>query len=411
MADSRPMDRASNPFAPGAGIQPPALVGREALLEDTRIDLVRLLAGKTVRSWMLLGLRGVGKTVLLYRMVQAAKEQGVTTIKMEIEEGGKFAATLAPELRRVLHQLDAMAGTAARIRSAFATLRNFVSAFKLSVGEFELGLDPSPGTADTGNLQQDLPQLLCAVAEAARDKCTAVGLYLDEVQYLTTSELASLVVSLHEISQRNLPVYFVGAGLPQVAALAGNAKSYAERLLIYPEVGPLHETAARLALTKPVEAGGAHIDDSAVDEIVRVTEGYPYFIQEWGYHAWNHAKGNAITHGDVISLHDHVRSHLDANFFRVRFDRLTALQQKYLRAMAELGEGPYRTGEVADILGLSAPDAAPIRKQLIDKGMVWSQRYGETDFTVPMFGPFILRQMPLLEKHVPRRRGEKNRPK
>ena len=311
---------------------------------------------------------------------------------------------LAPELRRILYSLDIRAAAGGRMREAVSTLRNFAAAFKVTVGELEFGLEPTPGRADTGRLQQDLPDLLVAVAEAARERGRAIGLFLDEVQYLSAEELAAVVVACHEIAQRNLPLLFIGAGLPQIAALAGDAKSYAERLFNFPQVDRLDPAAARSALEKPVNSEGAALESGAVDELLRLTECYPYFIQEWGFQVWDAAPGSPVTRQNVIDATPGVIAHLDANFFRVRFDRLTALQQKYLRAMAELGPGPYKTGDIAAALGVEPSNVGPVRQQLIDKGMVWSQRHGETAFTVPMFDAFMRRQMPVLEKHVPQRR-------
>lgn len=401
------MDRRANPFSPGAGLQPPELAGRDDLIEDASIDLERVLGGKPAKSLMLLGLRGVGKTVLLNRLLDIADRLGFKTAKVEAPEGGRLPELLAPELRRLLYALDMKAAAGSKMRDAVSALRNFVGVFKVTVGEIEFGLEPTPGRADSGNLQQDLPDLLIAVAEAAKERGSAAALLVDEVQYLSPHELSAMVVSCHEIAQRNLPLFFVGAGLPQMAALAGNAKSYAERLFDYPEVANLPPSAARAALKIPIVDAGAQIEDDAVDEILRVTEGYPYFIQEWGFRVWNAAPRSPIRRADVIAATPDVVEHLDANFFRVRFDRLTALQQKYLRAMAELGGGPYRTGDIATTLGVEPSAVATVRQQLIAKGMVWSQRHGETAFTVPMFDSFMRRQMPTLEKHTPQRRASR----
>jgi AAA ATPase domain len=398
------MNRRQNPYAPGAGIQPPALAGRDALLENASIDLDRVLDGRPVRGMMLLGLRGVGKTVLLSRIKQLADKKGFQTIKIEAPEGGKFAQLLVPELRRVLFALDLMANSSAKVRRAMQALRNFGSVFKISFGEFDFGMSPGPGIADTGDLEQDVPQLLIAAAEAAAEKQTAIAIFVDEVQYLSIQELGAAIVACHEIAQRNLPLYFVGAGLPQIAALAGNAKSYAERLFSYPEVDKLSADGAREALVQPARKEHVEIDEDAVAEILRVTERYPYFLQEWGAHVWNSSAGSPITVKEVEETTPGVVTHLDSNFFRVRFDRLTVLQQKYLRAMAELGPGPHKTGDIASVLGVEAANVATVRQQLINKGMVWSQRHGETAFTVPMFDQFMKRQIPELERHVPKRR-------
>ncbi|HUZ11818.1 MAG TPA: ATP-binding protein [Caulobacteraceae bacterium] len=401
------MDRRNNPYAPGAGLQPPELAGRDKLIETATIDMERALAGRPTKGMMLLGLRGVGKTVLLNRLLGIANHQGFQTAKIEAPEGGALPELLAPELRRILYALDLKAGAGHKLRQAVTVLRSFAAAFKVTVGELEFGIEPAAGLADTGRLQQDLPDLLLAVAEAAAERKIAIGLFIDEVQYLSPEELASLVVACHEIAQRNLPLLFVGAGLPQMAGLAGNAKSYAERLFNYPQVDRLPLAAARDALVKPAEGEGAAFEQGAIDEILKATEGYPYFIQEWGSQVWDASPGSPIRLQDVVDATPGIIQHLDANFFRVRFDRLTMLQQKYLRAMAELGPGPHKTGEIASTLGVGAASVAPVRQQLIDKGMIWSQRHGETAFTVPMFDAFMRRQMPVLERHVPRRRGLK----
>jgi hypothetical protein len=404
------MDRRNNPYAPGAGLQPPELAGRDRLIEDSTTDMDRLLAKRPVKGMMLLGLRGVGKTVLLNRLYGIAEEKRIHTGKIEAPEGGALPQLLVPELRRILYALDLQAAAGHQLRRAAGALRNFVRAFKVKAGDFEFGIEPSPGRADTGNLEQDLPELLVAVAEAARQRDSAIALFVDEVQYLSPDELAALVVACHEIAQRSLPLMFIGAGLPQIAALAGNAKSYAERLFTYPQMGPLEPAAAQAALVHPAEHEGIEFQESAVSEILRATQGYPYFLQEWGFHVWNAAPKSPIRAADVERVTPEIIAHLDANFFRVRFDRLTTLQQKYLRAMAELGPGPHKTGEIATTLGVETATVSQIRQQLIDKGMIWSQRYGETSFTVPLFDSFMKRQMPLLEKHKPkRRRATKNK--
>ena len=399
------MDRRKNPYAPGAGLQPPELAGRDKLLEEATIDMDRVFLKRPTKGMMLLGLRGVGKTVLLNRLRGTAEEKGFRTAKVEAPEGGMLPQLLVPELRQVLYSLDLKAATGQKVHQAVSVLRNFASAFKVKVGDIEIGIDQARGEADSGNLEQDLPDLLVAVCEAAKERSVALGIFLDEVQYLSREELASLIVACHEVAQRNLPLFFVGDGLPQIAALAGNAKSYAERLFTYPEVGQLDALSARAALVHPAKNEGVDFEDDAVDEILRVTERYPYFIQEWGFHVWNSAPESPIQRGHVQEATPGVIAHLDANFFRVRFDRLTPLQQKYLRAMAELGPGPYQTGDIAAMLGVEARAVATVRQQLINKGMVWSQRHGETAFTVPLFNEFMKRQMPKLEKHEPRRRS------
>lgn len=399
------MDRRRNPYAPGAGLQPPALAGRDQLIDDATADMARLLKGRSPQGLILLGLRGVGKTVLLNRLHGAADDLGFKTVQVEAPEGGALPQLLGPELRQLLYSLDLKAAAGHKLGQAVAALKNFINVFKVKAGDIELGIEPARGRADTGVLEQDLPDLLVDVAEAAKERGAAIGLFIDEVQYLSASELAALVVACHQIAQRNLPLIFVGAGLPQIAALAGNAKSYAERLFQYPLVDRLDPDAARSALVAPAQDEGADFEPPAVEEMLRLTECYPYFLQEWGFHVWNKAPTRLIRLDDVTGATLEIIAHLDANFFRVRFDRLTVLQQKYLRAMAELGPGPHKTGEIAATLGVDATTVGPVRQQLIQKGMVWSQRHGETAFTVPMFDAFLKRQMPILEPHEPRRRS------
>ena len=401
------MDRRNNPYAPGAGLQPPELAGRDRLLSDASIDMDRVLAGRPAKGLILLGLRGVGKTVLLNRLRTTADQKGVRTARIELPEGASLPQLLVPELRRLLHGLDLRQAATHHLRRAASVLGKFARAFKVKAVDVDLefSVDLSPGEGDSGNLEQDLPQLLVALAEATADRQTAIGLFIDEIQYLSASELAAVIVACHEIGQRNLPFLFIGVGLPQVAALAGRAKSYAERLFDYPQVGALETDDARAALLKPAQAAGVAFDNDAAEHVLQAAENFPYFIQEWGFQVWNAAPRSPITGAMVRAASPGVVEQLDNNFFRVRFDRLTHLEQKYLRAMAELGPGPHGTGRIAEALGVRTPSVAMVRRHLITKGMVWSQRHGETAFTVPMFDAFMKRQMPELLKHVPQTRN------
>jgi hypothetical protein len=401
------MDRRSNPFAPGAGLQPPELAGRDDLISNAQVDMLRVKDGRPVKGMMLLGLRGVGKTVLLNRLHAFAEDNGFETAKVEAPEGGRLAELIVPEIRRILFAIDIQSSVKAAIKDAATVLRNFIRTFKVSYGDFEFGMDPAPGRADTGLLEQDLPALLIAVAQAAQRGKLAIGVFIDEIQYLSRQELAALIVAAHQTAQKGLPLLVVGAGLPQIAALSGNAKSYAERLFDYPQVDQLTPEAAALAIIEPARRENVEFERSAIDRIVELTHRYPYFLQEWGFHVWNGAENSPITKQDVDKSETLIIQHLDKNFFRVRFDRLTALQQKYLRAMAELGAGPHKTGEIAQVLNVEASTVAPVRQQLIEKGMVWSQRHGETAFTVPLFDAFMRRQMPDVETHTPKRRNNK----
>ncbi len=358
---------------------------------------------------MLLGLRGVGKTVLVNRLHQSAIEKGFRAIKVEARESVALPEAVTIELSRILAEFDLAARASNTLRKALSAIRNFASIFKVSYEGFEFGASPSPGPsiAKSGDLERDLPELLGAAALAAQERDTGIAVFIDEVQYLDRSELSAVIVACHDCAQLGLPMLFVGAGLPQIAALAGNAKSYAERLFDYPEVGALSDAAATQALRNAAIGEGADFEDAAIHELRRVTGNYPYFLQEWGYHVWNAADGPTIRLNDVTAAAGVVVDHLDANFFRVRFDRCTPLQQKYLRAMAELGAGPHKTGDIAAVLECEPQAVAPTRAKLIALGMIWSQRHAETSFTAPLFDDFMRRQMPNVEPHRPRRRRAK----
>jgi hypothetical protein len=342
---------------------------------------------------MLLGLRGVGKTVLLNRVAAVAEEMGYIVVQMESPEGQRLARYLAPALKQAILQLSRVEKAKAYAGRALATLRGFASAFKVSIGEVEIQVTGA-AAADSGNLEVDLPQLLLATAQAARAAETSIALCVDEVQYLDDEDLSGLIVALHRVAQKGLPLVLFGAGLPQVAALAGEAKSYAERLFDYPELGPLAAEEAARAVREPVRQEGADIDSEALWSIARVTGGYPYFLQEWGKHTWNTAPGSPITARDVDAASTAATQALDRNFFRVRFDRLTPREQDYLRAMAELGPGPHRSGAIADEVGTTVERMGPLRAGLIRKGMIWSPSHGMTAFTVPMFDAFMRRAIP-----------------
>lgn len=388
------MDPTYNPFTPGAGTPPPELAGRGEILDAARVALRRIKAGRHAKSQLLLGLRGAGKTVLLNEIARIADEEGYLCVLLEAPEDRRLPDLLVPPLRRELFRLDRVAGAKDATRKAMRALRAFASAFKVRAGEIEFGVEPATGTADSGDLDFDLPELLQLVALAARVAGRPIALFLDEVQYLREEDLRALIVALHQASQRALPLVLFGAGLPQLAALAGDAKSYAERLFDYPDVGELGAVAARAAIERPLEKERVSITRDALDEILRQTRGYPYFLQEWGAKAWNAATGSRIDATAARQATAHALSQLDQGFFRVRWDRLTPREKDYLRAMAELGPGPHRSGDIAAALGIKVTAAAPLRDGLIRKGMIYSRQRGETSFTVPLFDAFLKRVMP-----------------
>ena len=390
------MDPIRNPYAPGAGAAPPELAGRDELRQRVRIALQRAKLGKSTKSVMLVGLRGVGKTVLLDRLRTDAEESGMQTLWMEAPENRSLPAILAPQLRTALLRLSRNEQARELAGRALAGLAGFAKALKFKYQDIEVGLDfvPEPGLADNGDLEQDLLALFESSGLAAAKAETALILFVDEIQYVEETELAALITGMHRVAQRSLPVVLVGAGLPQLRSKMGDAKSYAERLFDFPELGKLTDKEARISIVKPARDEGVEITETALAHIVLESRGYPYFLQEWGKHAWDAADESPISDVDVAAASKAAIAALDESFFRVRFHRLTPLERRYLRAMSELGEGPHRSGEVASFLGRPVSSLAPTRSQLISKGMVWSPSHGDTAFTAPLFDQFMIRIMP-----------------
>jgi energy-coupling factor transporter ATP-binding protein EcfA2 len=396
------MDPIKNPFSPGAGSPPPELVGRSPILEQARILLGRVRQHKPEKSLLLTGLRGVGKTVLLNEIERLAKEQQYKTIFIEAHEDKPLGTLIAPSLRTLLFELNRMAGAGDKARRGLAVLRSFLGGLKVTYGDVTVGLDidPEPGAADSGDLEVDLPNLFVAVAEAAQERKTAIAIFVDEVQYFNQRELGALIMAMHKIQQKQLPLVLLAAGLPILPGLAGESKSYAERLFSFPDVGALSEADATQALREPARASGVVFQPDALQMVFEFTKGYPYFIQEWGYQTWNLAPSSPITREIVQNATRQVVERLDQNFFRVRFDRLTPSEKNFLRVMANLGPGPSRTGDIAEALGVKIAAIGPLRAKLIKKGMIYSPAHGEIGFTVPLFDEFMVRAIPVLQNRV-----------
>jgi AAA ATPase domain len=390
------MDPVLNPFAPGAGAPPPELAGRGELRELVRIAVERIRLGRPNKSILMVGLRGVGKTVLLDRMRDDAEASGIHSMRIEAPEGRSLPALIAPQLRQALLRLSRNAQAQELGHRALRALAGFAKALKVKYADIEVGLDfePELGLADNGDLEHDLQALLEAVGLAAQKAGTALVMFVDELQYVEEEELAALITALHRAAQRRLPVTLVGAGLPQLRGRMGRAKSYAERLFDFPDIGALAPPEAAIAISKPLADLQVAAEPEALQKIIQQTRGYPYFLQEWGKHAWDVARTSPITALDVETGSREAIAALDESFFRVRFDRLTPVEKRYLRAMAEIGPGPHRSGDVAQRLGRKVTSLGPTRNQLISKGMIWSPSHGDTAFTVPLFDEFMRRIMP-----------------
>ena len=385
-----------NPFAPGAGTPPPELVGRDELREKVRIAVERARRGLPAKSVLMVGLRGVGKTVLLDRMRDDADAVGLQTLRVEAPENRSLPAILAPQLRGALLRISRNEQARELAQRGLRALAGFVGALKFKYEDIEVGLDfePEPGLADNGDLEHDLQDLLETLGLAAKKVGSALVIFIDELQYIEEDQLAALITALHRTAQRRLPVVLVGAGLPQLRGRMGRAKSYAERLFDFPQIGALPADLAGVAIEKPLQAEGIAIQQQALQLLVAKTEGYPYFLQEWGKQVWDTALQSPIQTADVELASQTAIAELDESFFRVRFDRLTPIEKRYLRAMAQLGAGPHRSGDIAAQLGRAVTSLAPTRNQLIAKGMIWSPHHGDTAFTVPLFDQFMHRIMP-----------------
>lgn len=389
------MDPRLNPYAPGAGAPPPELAGRSGLLDKTAIKLARLQHRRPERNLVLHGLRGVGKTVLLNRMRLEAEHAGLLPVAFEATQDRSLPSVLGPAMRTTLIKLSRGKALGQQLKQALGAFASFSKVVRLRYADVEFGFDfdPAKGVADSGDLDVDLPELFTAVGQAAAERDSAVVLFIDELQYVERQQMGALIGALHRVSQQQLPVLLIGAGLPHLLGLMGEAKSYAERLFEFVEIKTLTPPEVDQAITVPAEREGVAFTNTALQEIVQQTQGYPYFVQEWGRHAWNLAKASPITLADAKRAGAIALSELDASFFRVRLDRVPAMEKAYLLAMAQLGSGPHRSGGIAGQLGKSVAEVAPARARLMAKGLVYSPGHGETAFTVPLFDGFLLRSL------------------
>ena len=376
-------------------------------MKSVTTTIARVKSGRSFKSLIFIGLRGVGKTVLLNEVVRIAEQNGCKTLHVEAHDGKTLPELLIPGLRRLLLSLDTMAKATDATRRALRVLRSFVGSLKIKMGDLDVGiaLPAEKGAADSGDLEADLTSVFLALGESAKSREMTIVLTIDELQYLSETELSALIMAVHRIAQKSLPLLVVGAGLPQLVGQMGASKSYAERLFAFPKIGQLAPLDARAALEAPAVREGAQFAAQALDDIIRVTEGYPYFLQEWGFHAWNIATNSIITEADARAATERATTSMDDSFFRVRFDRLTPREKEYLRAMAELGPGPHRSGDIADKLDVLVESVAPLRSNLIRKGMIFSPQHGDTAFTVPLFDQYMKRVMPIMPK--PRKKKPK----
>ena len=378
-----------------AGNPPRALTGRETQKQQFRTMLGRLAREMNEPSMIVFGLRGVGKTVLLLEFESIADASGWTAPDpIEIRSDTDFRAELADAAYQALLRLDRRRALGDRLK----TFTRLLSGFKVGAsieGSVEFSFDPSAVGGSTGNLERDLTHLFVELGETAREHDTGVVFLIDEMQFLKREEMEAVAAAMHRMSQKQLPIALAGAGLPQLPGLMVDAKSYAERLFSYPEIGPLSPDAARQALFEPAQAEGVGFEDDALQRIVELSGCYAAFVQAYGKETWNMAPGSPITLADVQAAEPVVQAKLDEEFFHVRFEKATPAERRYMAAMANLGDGPYKTGDVAGRLGGRASSSSVHRDSLIKKGLIFSPDHGEVNFTVPHFSPFMRRRYPL----------------
>ena len=390
------MDRARNPYTPNAGAPPRFLAGRAQETEDFRVLLRRLANGYTEQSVIITGLRGVGKTVLLRQYERIAEDENWVPVVAEVSKNTPFGPQIANLSRRALFQVSPKARWGERAAQAAAVIKSFSLSVQAD-GAMTAGLDVEPawGTGDTGSLNDDLADVFQAIGEAAAEKKRGVVFLFDEIQFLAKAELEALIGAVHRTVQRQLPVTFAGAGLPGLPGLAGNAKSYAERLFKFSSIGQLPRAAAVQAIVEPAKGEGVTFQPEAIEFILAYTQGYPYFIQEFGRAAWNTADGPVITLVDAEDALSQVESELDGSFFQARVQRTTPDELTYMRAMAELGSAEQKAADVAAVLHKASEQLGPIRSRLIAKGLLYTPRFGYAKFTVPQFDRFMRRHMTL----------------
>lgn len=387
------MNPIDNPYTPNAGRKPMAFVGRDKIMTDVDNALQRLQRGGSSQNHMLVGLRGVGKTVLLSHLSRKAKERGFLTIELEIMESGQsLPDVLVPELRAKLFQLNKVDAAKAAVQRAFQALAGFLKHVKFTYQDWEI--EPLAGVADSGQLDYDLKELLLAVGEAAQAANTVLVLFIDELHAASKNELTAIIHALHKCAQESLPISLIGAGLPQLRTIAAEAKSYTERMFLYVTIDALDETAAAQALVEPATTHGVEYDEQAVRAVFAETRGYPYFIQEWGSMLWDCTEQPPIRAEHVQQSKAQVEAKLDDSFYRVRFDRLTEQEKRYMHAMAKLGDhSSYKTRDIATQLNKTPQQISGLRDSLIRKGMIHAPHYGEVAFTVPLFGSYLLREL------------------
>lgn len=384
------MNPIDNPYRPGAGTKPTFLAGRDEIINKADVLIKRVKIGNPQRSLMLYGLRGVGKTVLLNKINELAETEKYIVEQIEMSENDDFRKVIASFIRKILLRINLLENAKEKLLKAFGVFK----AFSISIPdgpEFKIDVDAISGEADSGDFETDLTDLFVNIGQAAKEERKYICILIDETQYLKEKDMAALIAACHKISQKELPLVVICAGLPSIAALSGDAKSYAERLFEFIPIKYLEPPQDSLAITEPARQKNVEYEKNAVNEAITITKGYPYFIQELGKHSWDLANTSPITLEDVKRATTLTLKELDNSFFKVRLDRATGREKKLMYAMAELGQGPYSMADVAKKVGIKVSSLSPTRAQLINKGFIYTPEFGQIEFTVPLFDDFLRR--------------------
>lgn len=384
------MDPIDNPYRPGAGTKPTFLAGRDEIIDKANVLIKRVKIGNPQRSLMLYGLRGVGKTVLLNKISELAETEMYIVEQIEMSENDDFRKVITGFIRKILLKINRLENAKEKLLKAFRVFK----AFSISIPdgpEFKLDVDAISGEADSGDFETDLTDLFINIGQAAKEEEKCICILIDETQYLKEKDMAALIAACHKISQKELPLVVICAGLPSIAALSGDAKSYAERLFEFIPIKYLEPPQDFLAITEPARQKKVEYETDAVNEAINITKGYPYFIQELGKHSWDLANISPIKLDDVKNAKTLTLKELDNSFFKVRLDRATGREKKLMYAMAELGQGPYLMADVAKKVGIKVSSLSPTRATLINKGFIYTPEFGQIEFTVPLFDDFLRR--------------------
>lgn len=380
-----------NPYRPGAGMSPAYLAGRDNTINEAQNILQAINYGYSARSVVYYGLRGVGKTVLLNYIENLADEMDLPSEYMEIAERDRsFQYQMALHIYKLINRLSLLKNIESHIKKALSILKAFT--IKYGCDDISIEVNPANGISDTGNLANDMTELFLALGVIAQKQNKGVVLFIDEIQYIKDDEFEALMEAIHRTNQKNYPIVIFSAGLPKIAKIAGDVKSYAERLFDFIEIDSLNNEEAKLALIEPAKRFQINYTDEAINKIIEITQGYPYFLQEYGKWVWECKKEESIIDIKIVNkAYDKFEQSLDKAFFKVRHDRATAREIEFMTAMVACEKLPCSTKEIANIMGESIQAISPLRAQLIHKGFIYAAKRGEVDFTVPQFDKYLKR--------------------